>query len=478
MTLVWLHKTKAQLRGRKYGIGLALTTLRQLLAPYSHREEERRREYIFNIITLMLILLTSITLIVIIYLELTRSKINGVNIPIISATWLSLGATFVLGKTYYRRYARQLLLILILLPCLYTLATRGLQSTIPLLGCALAIVMAGILHNTRIAFVYTSTIVLSLGIIYWGSTYGLIQPDQSWAKYTTHNLYWVELSVMLFFLLTVTWLTEREINHSFLHTKDTEDALIAERNQLEVRLEERTSQLAKIHAEQTADLLRLANYGQEFAGYFHDLVNPITAASISLEKVSQSPTAKDPLLDKAGAAMQTVIDFINAVQKQLSKEEKSEPINLTQAVTQATEIVQHKLRHHSIILYTQVSQDGTFIMNPLRLFQILSNLLNNAAEACSENRQKQNKIWLNATINTDGLSVEIIDTGPGIRDEIKLHLFKPLTTSKESKTNTGLGLSIVHHIINHEYGGSITVDSGYGGKGAKFSVFIPRKIPT
>ncbi len=475
MTMVWLHKQGTQLRAGKYGTDLVFTTLHRLLAPYSRREDEARREYIFNVIALTFVIVTGAMFVTVDYLEIIERQRNGISVWLSTAITIIFLGLFILGKTRYRRVARQVFLVLLLTPCLYALALWGLLLATPLLGCALIVIMAGILHNTRTALVYTVVISIGLGLIHWSHTLGLIVPNQHWVLDPVHDTYWIELSVIFFALLIITWLAEREISAGQKRAKLAEEALRQERDQLEVRLEERTKQLAKIHSEQTANLLKLAQYGQEFAGYFHDLVNPITAASISLEKANQNTNApRDPLLDKAESAMHTVINFVHSVQKQLQKEAKPELINLTQAVTQATEVVQHKIRRQSITLHTEVNPQDTFFMDPVKLFQIISNLLNNAVEACSDCPTRSARtIWLNTKANADGLSVVITDTGPGIPEHIQFRIFEPMTTSKQKAYNLGLGLSIVRHIVTQEYGGSITI-AKTGPEGTTFSVHIPK----
>lgn len=65
--------------------------------------------------------------------------------------------------------------------------------------------------------------------------------------------------------------------------------------------------------------------------------------------------------------------------------------------------------------------------------------------------------------------VEIQDTGVGIPDDIRPHLFEPFFTSKSN--GTGLGLSISAHIVT-QHGGQIEVDSEVG-KGTTFRIVLP-----
>jgi signal transduction histidine kinase len=72
---------------------------------------------------------------------------------------------------------------------------------------------------------------------------------------------------------------------------------------------------------------------------------------------------------------------------------------------------------------------------------------------------------------SDGLRLEISDTGAGIRSENLARVFDPFFTTKEVGKGTGLGLSIVHGIIE-EHGGTITVESETE-QGTTFVILLP-----
>jgi two-component system cell cycle sensor histidine kinase/response regulator CckA len=71
----------------------------------------------------------------------------------------------------------------------------------------------------------------------------------------------------------------------------------------------------------------------------------------------------------------------------------------------------------------------------------------------------------------DYVLIEVIDTGPGIPEDIAEKIFDPFFTTKEAGKGTGLGLSTVYGIIR-QMDGAIAV-KGEKGEGAAFEIYLP-----
>ena len=69
------------------------------------------------------------------------------------------------------------------------------------------------------------------------------------------------------------------------------------------------------------------------------------------------------------------------------------------------------------------------------------------------------------------VKIIVSDTGPGIAPDIMDAIFEPYFTTKGVGEGTGMGLSLVHGIVE-SYGGRIIVDSELG-KGTVFSIYLP-----
>lgn len=107
---------------------------------------------------------------------------------------------------------------------------------------------------------------------------------------------------------------------------------------------------------------------------------------------------------------------------------------------------------------------------PDKLNQVWMNLLVNAAQAI----QQTGEIRLRTFTNNDRAIVEISDTGSGIRREDLVRIFDPGFTTKGVRVGMGLGLAIVHGIVE-EHRGTIEVESEVG-RGSTFRVSLPMHV--
>ena len=86
---------------------------------------------------------------------------------------------------------------------------------------------------------------------------------------------------------------------------------------------------------------------------------------------------------------------------------------------------------------------------PVQIMQVLINLLNNAADASAERRERWVAVRLRAG-NTRSLSV--IDSGPGISSTVAEKIFTPFFTTKGDQDGTGIGLSLSRSIARRHNG--------------------------
>jgi signal transduction histidine kinase len=104
---------------------------------------------------------------------------------------------------------------------------------------------------------------------------------------------------------------------------------------------------------------------------------------------------------------------------------------------------------------------------PDEIQQLFLKIIQNAVQAM----EGHGTINITSQHNNNAVQVRIKDTGPGIPREYLSKIFDPFFTTKEQGSGTGLGLNIVHHLVE-KYEGSIKVNSDLG-KGSEFIVTFP-----
>lgn len=137
----------------------------------------------------------------------------------------------------------------------------------------------------------------------------------------------------------------------------------------------------------------------------------------------------------------------------------------------------------SIEIRQNIESDRTVVADATEIHQIMMNLCTNGYQAM-EGTGGVLSINLTDRLITEHdffpdikvapgtyLHLEISDTGTGMTEEIKKKIFEPYFTTKDVGTGTGLGLAVVHAIVD-KYQGYIYVYSNPG-EGSSFNIFLP-----
>ncbi len=153
-----------------------------------------------------------------------------------------------------------------------------------------------------------------------------------------------------------------------------------------------------------------------------------------------------------------------------------EDVNAADLISSVMSTVVGLVKDKPIKLVKNISTDLPVIRaDPMRVRQILLNLLSNASKFTEEGT-----ITVSTSINSGPtgkpeIMISVTDTGPGISPDDQTKLFQPFSqvdTSPTRKTGgTGLGLSICQHLVQM-HGGRIGIQSDIG-KGSTFYFSLP-----
>ncbi|MBS0013168.1 MAG: response regulator [Desulfobacterales bacterium] len=151
-----------------------------------------------------------------------------------------------------------------------------------------------------------------------------------------------------------------------------------------------------------------------------------------------------------------------------------QPADIAEFVRETAEVVAARARESAVELVRDVDaslENSRITIDAEQLRAAIVNILENALDACAEDREKDwHRIGFRAFAENGTLCFDISDTGPGMEAEIKENIFKLFYSSKRSQ-GTGIGLFITRKIVS-QHNGTIEVESAPG-RGTRFRIRIP-----
>lgn len=207
----------------------------------------------------------------------------------------------------------------------------------------------------------------------------------------------------------------------------------------------------------------------------HEIKNPLTPMRLSIQYLQKAWDEHDPDLElKIRKTTQTVIEQIDALSAIASAfsdfaampESKPEFVSLQEIIQQVINLFDqdHDIR---IVFDDHTSEEALVYVDRKNLIRVFNNLIKNAIQAIEH--KKSGMITLTISDAADHYKVTVADNGKGMSVEESQRIFTPYFTTKSS--GTGIGLSIVHNIIQ-VIGGQISFVTEPG-KGTTFTLFFP-----
>jgi signal transduction histidine kinase len=215
----------------------------------------------------------------------------------------------------------------------------------------------------------------------------------------------------------------------------------------------------------------------------HDLKNPLAAIQSSAELLIGVPGLRqDPaqLLDSLSRIQRNAVYSTALVTDLLSLAEIEAGVRLHLQRITLLPLLKHQIanlaqlaQQKQITLQLDCPDEAlTLEADPLRLEQVINNLLSNGIKYTPEN----GSVTLSAHSEKDQIRIQVKDTGFGIPASDLPRIFDQFyrvdRASHQSVKGTGLGLSIVQRIV-HQHQGKIWVESKVG-EGTVFTVQLPR----
>ncbi|HEY5449432.1 MAG TPA: ATP-binding protein [Polyangia bacterium] len=256
---------------------------------------------------------------------------------------------------------------------------------------------------------------------------------------------------------------------------------------LEQRNAELHDALEKLRRAQN-DLIRsekLASMGRLVAGIAHEINNPVNAVINTLAPLEEAikTMAAERDGDAAARGAGEAQEMLRVVQRGAARtkaivqalhnysrgdEQRPRELVVARSVDDTLDLLRHRLRN--VRVEKEIDPELRLNGFPGQIDQVFMNLISNAAQALGT-RDSGGTIRIAARKQAEDVEITVADDGPGIPADVIPKIFDPFFTTKDVGEGSGLGLSIVHGIVDR-HGGRIMVESQVG-TGTTFRIVLP-----
>ncbi len=223
------------------------------------------------------------------------------------------------------------------------------------------------------------------------------------------------------------------------------------------------------------------------SGIAHDFNNILTIIFGNLELAEMRLPAESPIRKNINSALMATDKGKLLVRQILTfcfqTEQENKPFRIGDVVSEAAEMIRSVISSKIDIKLEIGSEPQIVIGDPIQIHQVLMNLCSNAAYVLKEKGGVIDVILKNTCLKPeDKINIPLLkagnyailtvrDNGPGIEKSIVDLIFDPFFTTKKQGEGTGMGLAIVHGIVQ-KHGGAVYVETDLK-KGTAFHCYFP-----
>ena len=236
------------------------------------------------------------------------------------------------------------------------------------------------------------------------------------------------------------------------------------------QLEElKRAQAQLVHAE------KLSAVGELASGVAHEINNPLTTilgqAHLLLDHSDVTPHVRDRVKIVADEASRAARIVQNLLLFARHYPPERRPCSLAEQVRRVIELIGYQLEQDQIRIETDIVSSPPVWADENQMQQVVLNLVQNAHQAMvTQDGERLVTVRVRAAGAT--VTLEVLDTGPGIEPESLSRLFDPFFTTKPPGEGSGLGLSVSYGIVT-EHKGRLRGENRTDRRGAIFTVELP-----
>ena len=246
---------------------------------------------------------------------------------------------------------------------------------------------------------------------------------------------------------------------------------ITERKHAQVALQRANEALISADRRKDEFLAILAHELRNPLAPIHNALQILKLAQLDVQTVTET---RDMMERQVQHLMRLVDDLLDVSRVVRGKIElRQEPVELATIVARAVELAKSQIEAQGHRFHLFVPAESLLLnADPIRLAQVVGNLLTNSAKYMDPSGQ----IWLSAWREADDVVLVVRDAGIGIAPDMLPHVFELFVQADSATTKAqgglGIGLTLVRKLVElHD--GAIEARSSGLGKGSEFEVRLP-----
>jgi signal transduction histidine kinase len=257
-------------------------------------------------------------------------------------------------------------------------------------------------------------------------------------------------------------------------------SIIEKRRNLHLELKKQKAKTKKLGKELDG-VAPLVGVGASMAMIAHEINNLLTPlgsyAALALKHSDDHELACKVLertcenCKHASEVVQAILSVVNG------RKQEKERVNLSRLVDKVFRCICRDLSKDNIRVEINIPDDLTVNVVPVKLQQVLMNLVLNAREAMLGSG---GTLSIKAQTSKEQVTIEVRDSGCGIEKKYLTRMFEPFFTTKNGQgdnnmvqSGSGLGLYLCQRVID-EHGGTISVESEPD-MGSTFIITLPER---
>jgi PAS domain S-box-containing protein len=208
---------------------------------------------------------------------------------------------------------------------------------------------------------------------------------------------------------------------------------------------------------------KLAALGEFAASLAHELGNTVQVLDFNANYLVQRSAGLTPEVVESVAKIRALSTHMAQILRNMQRFATLRPevpkghVSVLAAMRGALDMVEPFLRRHKIQVSTEMPRDIPPVIGVVsQIQQIFVIMFRNAAQAMMERAER--RLHVAARLEGDKVIVSVEDSGGGIPEAMRAHLFETFATTKDEGAGLGLGLSIARKLAN-ELGIGIEVES-------------------